>query len=43
MKLVDGRELDDSIVGRAKHWTESFRAVDWNGNGLADLATALKT
>ena len=35
--LTDGREIDDSIVGRKKHWTESFRAVDWNGNGLCDL------
>jgi len=35
--LTDGREIDDSIVGREKHWTESFRAVDWDGNGLLDL------
>ena len=35
--LVDGREVDDSIVGREKHWTESFRAIDWDGNGLLDL------
>jgi hypothetical protein len=35
--LVDGREIDDSIVGRQKHWTESFRAVDWNGDGRLDL------
>ena len=37
VRLVDGREIDDSIVGRAKHWTESFRAVDWDGDGLIDL------
>ena len=37
VRLVDGREIDDSIVGRTKHWTESFRAVDWDGNGLLDL------
>jgi hypothetical protein len=37
LKLVDGRLIDDSIVGRTRHWTESFRAVDWDGNGLIDL------
>ncbi len=37
VRLVDGREIDDSIVGREKHWTESFRAVDWDGDGLIDL------
>ena len=37
VRLVDGREIDDSIVGRTKHWTESFRAVDWDGDGLIDL------
>ncbi|MBT4503641.1 MAG: VCBS repeat-containing protein [Gemmatimonadetes bacterium] len=35
--LEDGREIDDSIVGREQHWTESFRAVDWDGDGLLDL------
>ena len=35
--LEDGREIDDSIVGREKHWTESFRPIDWDGNGLIDL------
>ena len=35
--LEDGRCIDDSIVGREKHWTESFRAVDWHGDGLLDL------
>ena len=35
--LKDGREIDDSIVGREKHWTESFRPVDWDGDGLIDL------
>ena len=35
--LEDGRIIDDSIVGRTKHWTESFRAVDWNGDGRMDL------
>jgi len=37
VRLVDGRFIDDSIVGREKHWTESFRAVDWDGDGLIDL------
>lgn len=37
VRLVDGRQIDDSIVGRDKHWTESFRPVDWNGDGLLDL------
>ena len=36
-RLEDGRLIDDSIVGREQHWTESFRAVDWDGNGLLDL------
>lgn len=35
--LEDGRVVEDAIVGREKHWTESFRAVDWDGNGLLDL------
>ncbi|HJP33706.1 MAG TPA: VCBS repeat-containing protein [Candidatus Latescibacteria bacterium] len=37
LRLVDGREIDDGIVGRDRHWTESFRAVDWNGDGRLDL------
>ena len=37
MKLNDGREIDDSIVGRSQHWTESFRLADWDGDGLLDL------
>ena len=41
VRLVDGREIDDSIVGRQKHWTESFRAVDWDGDGLTDLIYSL--
>jgi hypothetical protein len=39
--LEDGREIDDSIVGREKHWTESFRPIDWDGNGLIDLIYSL--
>ncbi len=37
MKLADGRLIDDQIVGRGAHWTESFRPVDWDGDGLLDL------
>ena len=37
LTLVDGRMIDDGIVGRDKHWTESFRAIDWNGDGRMDL------
>lgn len=37
VRLADGREIDDAIVGRTQHWTESFRAVDWDGDGLTDL------
>ncbi len=37
VRLEDGRPIDDSIVGRQKHWTESFRPVDWDGDGRVDL------
>jgi hypothetical protein len=37
LKLRDGRPIDDSIVHRAAHWCECFRAVDWDGDGLIDL------
>lgn len=37
LKLVDGRPINDAIVDRRSHWTESFRVVDWNGDGLPDL------
>lgn len=37
LKLADGRAINDAIVGRRSHWTESFRAVDWDGDGLMDL------
>jgi hypothetical protein len=37
LKLGDGRAIDDQIVGRAAHWTESFRAIDWDRDGLLDL------
>jgi hypothetical protein len=37
LRLTDGRAIDDSLVGRTAHWTESFRAADWDGDGLIDL------
>lgn len=40
LKLKDGRAIDDAIVGRGKHWTESFRCADWDGDGLTDIVYA---
>lgn len=37
LKLLDGRPIDDAIVGRSAHWAESFRAVDWDGDGIPDI------
>jgi len=37
LKLVDGRLIDDQIVGRTSHWTESFKIVDWDGDQKPDL------
>lgn len=37
LQLADGRLIDDALVGRKSHWTESFRATDWDGDGLLDL------
>ncbi len=37
LRLNDGRFIDDRIVDRGAHWTESFRPVDWDGDGLMDL------
>lgn len=37
LTLSDGRPINDAIVERRAHWTESFRAVDWNQDGLQDL------
>jgi hypothetical protein len=37
LELTDGRPIDDAVVGRKSHWAESFRAVDWDGDGLTDL------
>ncbi len=41
LTLRDGRPIDDALVHRSSHWTESFRAVDWNGDGLLDLVYCL--
>ncbi len=41
LKLVDGRSINDAIVNRRAHWTESFRAVDWDRDGLVDLVYSL--
>lgn len=41
LELTDGRPIDDRIVNRRSHWTESFRAVDWDGDGLLDLIYSL--
>ena len=37
LRLADGRPINDAIVDRRAHWTESFRAVDWDQDGLQDL------
>jgi hypothetical protein len=37
MKLTDGRAIHHSLVDGSRGWTESFRAVDWDGDGLMDL------
>ncbi len=37
LTLEDGTPINDAIVGRTAHWTESFRAVDWDRDGLQDL------
>jgi hypothetical protein len=43
LELSDGRLIDDSIVKRTSHWTESFRPVDWDGDGLIDLMYSLSS
>ncbi len=37
LRLTDGRPINDAIVNRRAHWTESFRAIDWNADGLFRL------
>ena len=41
LRLINGSELDSSTVGGNNGWTESFRAVDWNSDGLMDLIYSL--
>jgi hypothetical protein len=41
LRLTNGSPINDAIVERRSHWTESFRAVDWNGDGLQDLIYSL--
>jgi hypothetical protein len=41
LELADGRPMDDRMVQRGSHWTESLRAVDWDGDGLQDLVYAV--
>ncbi|MBX7259364.1 MAG: VCBS repeat-containing protein, partial [Candidatus Hydrogenedentes bacterium] len=41
LALADGRPIDDAIVGRSAHWTESFKSVDWDKDGLVDLMYSL--
>ncbi|PHR91479.1 MAG: hypothetical protein COA78_34050 [Blastopirellula sp.] len=43
VKLSDGRLIDDSIVSRGSHWTESFKAIDWDSDGLTDLMYSLSS
>jgi hypothetical protein len=37
LRLGDGVPINDAIVKRGVHWTESFRPVDWDADGLKDL------
>ena len=37
LRLVDGKPINDAIVNRRSNWTESFRAIDWDADGLQDL------
>ena len=37
LQLENGRVIDDSIVLRSAHWTESFKPVDWDCDGLMDI------
>jgi hypothetical protein len=37
LKLTDGRFINQLLVRGSRGWTESFRAVDWDGDELVDL------
>jgi hypothetical protein len=41
LKLTDGRPIDQSLVEGSRGWTQSFRATDWNRDGLVDLVYSL--
>ncbi len=41
VRLQDGRLINDSIVERGRNWGETFRAADWDGDGLIDLIYAV--
>ena len=41
LKLVDGRFIDDRIVSRKAHGTESLRPVDWDSDGRVDLVYSI--
>ena len=41
LRLEDGRPIDDKLVSRKSHWTECFRPIDWDGDGLIDLIYSL--
>ena len=41
VRLHDGRHLNQSVIPGSRGWTESFRAVDWDGDGLTDLIYSL--
>ena len=41
LRLDNGNPINDAIVSRRSHWTESFRAIDWNADGLQDLIYSL--
>jgi hypothetical protein len=37
LKLSDGRTIQSSLIEGSQGWTESYRAVDWDRDGLVDL------
>ena len=41
VRLKDGRELTGAVAGRRAVWSESFRPVDWDRDGLLDLVYSI--
>ncbi len=41
LELADGAPINDSLIEGSRGWTESFRPVDWDGDGLIDLIYSL--